>query len=269
MVIDSTTIAGFPALHAGPASAAEVAPTAVFLHGAFADEACLGDWVGRFAAAGYDAWAPARRGRHGVGPDRAEGLRFEDYVADTLTVLDALAPPVAPVVVGHSLGGLIAQRIAELGRARAIVLLASAPPAMLTAQAVALPRFVPQLPRIMSGRPFIMGNDACSVLALNEVPEPERPAIHAHLTHESGAVYRSLMLGRVRIDAGKVRVPVFVASGPEDRIVSSRLNRQTARHYGVEARSYEGRGHWIVQEPGWEQVADDVLGWLEDVLPPD
>lgn len=63
---------------------------------------------------------------------------------------------------------------------------------------------------IMTGRPFVVGNNACSVLALNAVPEHERPAIHAHLTPESGRVYRSLLLGTIRIDATKVTVPVFV-----------------------------------------------------------
>ena len=117
MVIDSTTVAGFPALHTAPGTTGQDQPTAVFLHGAFADEACFRDWVGHFAAAGYDSWAPARRGRRGVGPERAEGLRFDDYVADTLAVIDAVSPAAPPVLVGHSLGGLIAQRIAELGRA--------------------------------------------------------------------------------------------------------------------------------------------------------
>jgi pimeloyl-ACP methyl ester carboxylesterase len=65
-----------------------------------------------------------------------------------------------PILVGHSLGGLVAQRVAELGRARAIALLAPAPPGVLTAQAIALPRFAPNVPRIMTGRPFIVGNDA-------------------------------------------------------------------------------------------------------------
>ena len=60
------------------------------------------------------------------------------------------------MVVGHSLGALLAQRLAELGRARAIVLIAPAPPGMLTAQSVALRHFVPQMPKIMTGRPFIM-----------------------------------------------------------------------------------------------------------------
>ena len=190
----------------------------------------------------------------------AEGLTFDDYVDDTLAVIDAVGE--RPVLVGHSLGGLIAQRVAALGRARALGLLASAPPAALTAQASRAPEFAPNVPRIMTGRPFIVGNDACSVLALNQVPERGPPAIHAHLTHESGKVYRSMMMGTIRVKAGKVPVPVFVAGGTEDHIISTRLLRKTAHHYGVDAHVYEGRGHWILEEPGWEQVADDVLTWL-------
>jgi pimeloyl-ACP methyl ester carboxylesterase len=217
-----------------------------------------------FARAGFPAVAASRRGRLGVGPERAAGLGFDSYFADTAAVLDTL--PARPVVVGHSLGGLVAQRLAEAGRVRALVLLASAPPAMLTAQAIALPHFLPNMPKIMSGRPFIVGAGACSVLALNEVPPDQRPPIHAHLTHESGKVYRSLMFGTVRVKASKVRVPVFVAGGTEDRIVSPRLVRKTGRHYGVQPHLYTGHGHWIIQEPGWQAIADDILGWLASTL---
>ena len=218
----------------------------------------------RLAEAGHQAIAPARRGRAGVGPDKAAGLTFDDYVEDTIAVLDTLDEPA--VLVGHSLGALIAQRLAEQGRARAIVLIAPAPPAMLTAQAVALPHFLPQMPRILTGRPFVVGPAACSTLALNKMPEAERPAVHAHLTHESGKVYRDLMFGSVKIDARKVRVPVYVAGGTEDRIISTGLTKKTARHYGVQPRMHEGRGHWIIGEPGWEALVDDVAAWLDASL---
>lgn len=259
-MVEETTIAGFPATAGRPDQPRSGAPTILFLHGAFADHAGFKGWVARFSEAGYPSVAVSRRGRLGVGPERAAGLNFEAYVDDTRAVLDELGE--APVLVGHSLGGLVAQRLAEGGRARALVLLASAPPAMLTAQAVALPRFVPNMPRIMTGRPFIVSGRACSAIALNQVPEGERPAIHAHLTHESGKVYRSMMLGTIRVKAAKVAVPVFVVGGTKDRIISPRLVRRTARHYGVEARVYDGHGHWIIEEPGWEQVADDVLSFL-------
>jgi pimeloyl-ACP methyl ester carboxylesterase len=253
-------VAGFPAIIGRPEHPRAGAPPAMFLHGAFADHVCFRRWVRRFEQAGFEAVAPSRRGRLGVGPAEAKSLTFQDYVEDTLAVIDALGR--SPVIVGHSLGGLVAQRVGELGRARAVALIAPAPPGMLTAQAVALPRFAPNLPRIITGRPFIVGNGACSVLALNRVPEADRPAIHAHLTRESGKVYRSMMFGTVRIDASKVTVPVFVAGGDDDRIISTRLLAKTARHYGVTPHVYEGHGHWILEEPGWESVADDILQWL-------
>jgi pimeloyl-ACP methyl ester carboxylesterase len=261
---EDTVIAGFPAAVANPASGSEGNPPVVFLHGAFADHAGFGGLLRYFAGAGFPAIAASRSGRLGTGPARAAGLRFDDYIADTAAVLDTL--PDKPVLVGHSLGGLVAQRLAELGRARALVLLASAPPAMLTAQPIALQRFAPNIGKIMTGRPFIVGNDACSVLALNQVPPAQRPPIHAHLTHESGKVYRSLMFGTVRVNAAKVKVPVFVAGGTDDRIISARLTRKTARHYRVEPRLYPGHGHWLIQEPGWQAIADDVLSWLASSL---
>ena len=256
--VRQTKRAGFPTLEAAPVAAGR--PTVVLLHGAFADQDCFRGWVERLADAGHPAIAPARRGRVGVGPDKAAGLTFADYLSDTIAVLDTIDEPA--VLVGHSLGALLAQRLAEQGRARAIVLIAPAPPAMLTAQAVALPHFLPQLPRIMTGRSFLMGAGSCSTLALNKLPEDQRAAVHAHLTHESGKVYRELMSGAVKVDARKVRVPVYVAGGTEDRIISTALTTKTARHYGVQPRIHEGRGHWIIGEPGWESLVDDVTTWL-------
>jgi pimeloyl-ACP methyl ester carboxylesterase len=258
---ESTSIAGFPATICRPADRRPGTAPVLLLHGAFADHRCFDGWVARLGAGGRLAVAPSRRGRHGVGPERAAGVSFDDYVADTLAVVDALGED--PVLVGHSLGGLVAQKVAEQGRARAVVLLASAPPGMLTAQAVALPHFGPLLPRIMAGKAVIVPDGACSALALNHVPEEQRPAIHAGLVHESGRVYRSLMIGTVRVDAAKVTVPVFVAGAADDRLVSSRLVRRTAKHYGVEPHLLDGHGHFLIVEPGWEDLADEVAAWLD------
>lgn len=254
-----TTIAGFPATTCTPV-APRSTTTAVFVHGAFADHTGFAPWQRHFAARGVSTVAASRRGRHGIEPRHAAGLGFHDYVDDTRRVVDEVGPDV--VLIGHSLGGLIAQRLAAEGRCRALVLLASAPPAMLTAQPIALPRFLPSMGKILTGRPFVVGGDACSVLALNRMPETERPALHSQLTEESGKVYRSLLLGTIRVDPSKVRVPVFVAGGTDDHIISTRLLRKTARHYGVEPHLYAGHAHWLLAEPGWQDIANDVLAWL-------
>jgi len=57
-----------------------------------------------------------------------------------------------------------------------------------------------------------------------------------------------------------------VAGGTEDRIVSPRLTRKTARHCGAGPLLYANHGHWLLQEPGWEAIADDALAWLSSSL---
>ena len=230
------TIAGFPALRTRGRRGDR--PTLLFLHGAFNTHEPFAPWVERLGAAGWDAVAASRRGRLGVGPARAKGLGIADYVDDTLRVIEALGE--APIVIGHSVGGLIAQKVAEAGACRGAVLLAPAPPAMLTAQAVALPAYLAMMPKILAGAPVLPACSACERIALNRVPEAERKGIHESL----------------------VRVPMLVVAGAADRIVSLALCRATAARYGAELKTYDDHAHWLVGEPGWTAIADDVAAWL-------
>ena len=197
-----TTLAGFPSL---TADGDRTRPPILFLHGAFAPHESWSPWMDHLTGAGWRSIAVSRRGRLGIGPDKAEGLRIADYVEDTLQVIAALGE--APVLIGHSMGGLIAQKVAEQGQAAAMVLLASAPPAMLTAQAVALPAYLPMMPSILLGQPILPDCSGCTRIALNRVPEAERAAIHDGFHHESGLAYREMIFGTVRVDATRVRVP--------------------------------------------------------------
>jgi pimeloyl-ACP methyl ester carboxylesterase len=256
--IQRTTIAGFPALQSDGDPAR---PLLLFVHGAFVDHEPFAPWMTALARRGWRSVAVARRGRLGVGPERARGVSIADYVEDSLRVLDALGE--RPVVIGHSLGGLIAQKLAELDRCRAGVLLAPAPAAMLTAQPVAVPGLLPMVPKILLGRPVRPGCRSCERIALNRVPPADRARIHDRLVHESGAVYREMIFGTFKVDSAKVRVPLLVASGAQDRIVSPALARWTAERYRAELVMYEQHGHWLLEEPGWEHIVEDVGRWLE------
>lgn len=257
-LISETTIAGFPA-HITPVQKAR--PPLVFIHGAFVDHVPFDTWLGELARLGWGGISASRGGRDGVGPEKAKGLTIADYVSDTLKIIDTLDE--APVLVGHSLGGLIAQKIAEMGRARALVLLAPAPAGMLTAQPVALPSYLPMLPSIMAGKPFLPPAGTCSRIVLNRVPKEYHSAVHGSLVHESGKVYREMMFGTVKVDAAKVKCPVLVLGATEDRIVSPALVKWTAERYGAELRMYSGHAHLFLGEPGWEKIAGEVAGWLD------
>lgn len=253
-----TSVAGFPAIETRVETSN---PPLLFVHGAFVGHQPFAPWLEYFAQRGWRGIAASRRGRNGVGPQRARGLTIADYVEDTLKVIAAIGE--RPVIVGHSLGGLIAQKIAELGKAEAMVLLAPAPAAKLPAQPVALPVYLPMMPRILAGIPMMPGPNGCSTIALNRVPEAERPAMHAQLVHESGKVYREMIFGTFKIDFAKVKCPALVVGGRDDRIVAPQLVEWTANKLGVAARIYEGHAHWLLGEPGWEKIAADAVAWLE------
>jgi pimeloyl-ACP methyl ester carboxylesterase len=151
----------------------------------------------------------------------------------------------------------------EMGRCRAAVLLAPAPAAMLTAQPVALPSYLPMLPDILRGRSFLPPAGTCSRIVLNEVPREAHSFIHGSLVPESGKVYREMMFGSVKIDAGRHRVPVMVMGGANDRIISTALLNFTAGRYYVKPTIYGDHGHLFFAEPGWETVALDTVHWLD------
>ena len=255
--VSPTIIAGFPAIEA---KGATERPPLLFVHGAFVDHTSFRPWLEFFAAQGWRGFAAARRGRAGIGPAQAKGLAISDYVDDTLKVIAALGE--RPVVVGHSLGGLIAQQIAALGQAEAIVLLCPAPAAKLPAQKVALPTYLPMMPKILIGQPILPSAKGCATIALNRMPKEACPILHAQLVPESGKVYRELIFGTYKVDFAKISCPAMVVGAAEDRIVAPALVEWTAQKLGVIADIREQHAHWLLEEPGWEEIATGVADFL-------
>lgn len=72
-----------------------------------------------------------------------------------------------------------------------------------------------------------------------------------------------MIFGKIKIDAAKVRVPVLVVSGNEDRIISPALARWTAERYGGELKLFDRHAHWLLEEPGWQNIANEISVWLE------
>src|SRR5512145_1756851 len=111
-----------------PASSSHATPL-LFIHGAWHGAWCWDEYfLEYFAAHGYATYALSLRG-HGGSPerDRLRWLSVADYVADVAQVASILPAP--PVIVGHSMGGLVAQKYLETHPAPAAVLMASVPPA--------------------------------------------------------------------------------------------------------------------------------------------
>jgi pimeloyl-ACP methyl ester carboxylesterase len=168
-----------------PATTTPKKTPVLFIHGAFADHQGFETMAKKFAENGYNAYSVSRRGRLNQLPINAEGLGFTDYLQDTIHIIQEIKP--TPILIAHSLGGLLAMKANEIMKdIPALILINSAPPAMLTAQPISLPYFFPLLPNIFAGKPFKPSITAFKTLALQMLNEPEKDRIANSLVPESG-----------------------------------------------------------------------------------
>lgn len=202
-------------------------------------------------------------------------LRLKDYVDD----VEALAREVektegvAPVLFGHSMGGLIVQKVLERGAGRAGVLLTPASPVGASAGGSAAQLFT--FANVLFGggpaRSHKIWRTGFSWGVLNQVPKAKHAGIYAGTVYDSGAVYADLgnpdkdesRTGVV--DETKIKVPVLTIGGAKDRatpIANVRLVGAKYGKVGGDYREYPNHAHWIVDEPGTDKVIADIAEWL-------
>jgi pimeloyl-ACP methyl ester carboxylesterase len=70
-----------------------------------------------------------------------------------------------------------------------------------------------------------------------------------------------------RVDAEKVDCPMLVVGGREDRMTPVWALRRVARRYRARYREYEHHAHWLIGEPGWQDIAGEVLAWMNAQVP--
>ena len=243
-----------------PTNAAK--PPILFLHGVFGRPALLEPWVRLLEASGYDVHAPTLPGRDPTDDDALARTGIEDCFHVALEAYDALGEPA--IVIGHSMGGLLTQKLAAARTPRAAVLLASIPPGVLWPQLRALPHLFPLMPRILAGRPFLPSEWTMREVPLNTLPVAEQDALIPRLVRDSGRVFREMSMGAAstKVDASRVTCPVLCVSGGSDENVAQWISRRIARRYDAEHQEHPGAPHWIIAESLVDQVAPPVLDWI-------
>ncbi len=257
-----TTTSGIAVTVARPDE--ERGPPVLFVHGIFAGAWTFEHWQRRFAKRGRAAYALDLRGRPGSRAVQDIGrVSLADYTSD---VRDAAAMIGRPVLVGHSMGGLLAQAVAAEDRCAALVLLCSAPPRGIP---LATPRLVVRQARhlwpMLASRPLSGSAEEHHALTLNRTDPATAADALARFIPDSGRAARELSLGTLRILPESVRCPTLVVVAGDDRFVAPRIGRALAKRYDATRLDYPNHAHFLVAEPGWERVADDVARWLDSL----
>jgi pimeloyl-ACP methyl ester carboxylesterase len=251
-----------------------MAKLAVFIHGMWGTPDVWRNWRAVLEARGWQTLAPALR--HHDAPPLAPppGLgttTLLDYVADLEAELKALSEK--PVVIGHSMGGLIALMLCARGLARAGVLLTPAPPASVIALRLSnLLAFA----RIQSTwgwwrKPHRATLAEALSHTFNTADPGEGAERHAGFVHDSGRALFEIALPWLdatkvtTIDPRLVTVPLLFVAAEKDRLVPPGVVRRTAQCFAhvSDYVEYPGQGHWVVGQPGWDRIADDVVAWLD------
>jgi pimeloyl-ACP methyl ester carboxylesterase len=222
---------------------------------------------------GHRCLAPALRHHQGpppVPPPPELGTTsLLDYAADLEAEVRAL--PEKPWIVGHSMGGLLAQILAARGLAeKAVFLCPAAPRGILALKPSVVRSFWSAMTRwAFWRRPFLPTYGEARYALWENLSEEESRAQYARFVPESGRAAFEIGLWPLdrrrasEVDARRVTCPVLVVAGGRDRITPEPVVRQVARRYGAPYRVFPEMAHWVIGEPGWEEVAGFVLGWLE------
>ncbi len=247
--------------------------TLFMIHGMWGGPWFWENYTRYFGAKGYSCVATTLP-YHDVDPRGAPDPRLG--TTGLLDYADALEKeirelPERPILVGHSMGGLLAQLLASRGLAKAAVLLTPSAPAGIVTLRPSLIRsfWSSHMTWGFWRKPFrqTFGEAVYSMMHL--LPENQWRPLYNSLVFDSGRAV--LEIGHwyldpqhaSRVDAAKVTCPVLVIAGAEDRITPASVVRQVAKKYGAEYKEFPGHAHWIAGEPGWEEVADYVAAWLE------
>ena len=270
-MLDTITVGSLTLSSAQPHASGTSKPPILFIPGYFAAAWVYECYLPFFAERGYAGFAVNLRGRGGSAlppGGTLGGVSLDDFIDDARSAARWITERIGrPIIVGHSMGGLIAQKLGEEGLARALVLLSPAPPrgiSVITARL--LRRQLRYLPAILRSRTVVPRFGDARDLVLNCVPEGERRALFAQFVPDSGRVGRQMSFGAVKVDAARLRsheCPVLVVTSDDDRFIPPRVAQRVARRYQAPVYMARGHGHFLLREPGWTEAASFIAGWLE------
>ena len=251
--------------------------TIVMIHGMWGGGWSWENYVKHFEKKGYHCITPALR-FHDMDPNETPNPQLGttsllDYAEDLEQEIHKL--DVIPILMGHSMGGLLAQILGSRGLAKALVLLTPASPYGIMALKPSVIRsFWSVLTKWGFWRkPMRQKFNEAVYSMLHLLTPEEQKETFDKFVYESG--HAGFEIGfwlfdsrrAAKVDESKITCPVLVIAGAEDRITPASVVRQVANKYKAVStyKEFANHAHWVIAEPGWQEIAEYVSDWLDQV----
>jgi len=247
----------------------------VMIHGM-----CCGSWVWEnyrsyFEQKGYSCYSPTLR-YHNMEPsgkpETSLGITsLLDYAQDLEGYVSKFNHK--PLIMGHSMGGLLAQILGARELASGLILLTPASPHGINALTFSvLKSFWSILTKWGFWRePFRVSFKTAVYAMMHLLPQESQKAIHEKFVYESGRAAAEIGFwyldpnGAAKVDDTQVKCPVLVIAGAQDRITPASVVRKVAKKYKTVStyKEFENHAHWVIGEKGWENIAAYISDWIE------
>jgi pimeloyl-ACP methyl ester carboxylesterase len=254
----------------------------VFIHGLWLHATSWNRWLDLYRDAGYEPIAPGWPGEPNTvhaareNPDLVADTGIDDAVAHFAEIIGAL--DAKPIIIGHSFGGLLAEKL--LGQDLAAAAVAIDPAQIKGVLPLPLAQIRAALPVLgnpanlhkaisLTAKQFRFGfgnelseEESDDLYEQWSIPAPARPLFQA-------AAANFALHSEAKVNtANEHRGPLLLISGKQDHTVPDVTTRSTLKQYRdstavTELKQFEGRGHSLTIDSGWREVADATLEWLQ------
>lgn len=251
--------------------------TIVLIHGLFLNNESWTEWKTYFQQKGYNVLTPSYPGHDGKPSHLRAAVRsdlanmgFEDAVTAMVKVVDSLHEK--PIVIGHSMGGLIVQKLVEMDKVAAGISIDGAAPKNVMAPLSTLKIVWPALNLFKGKSPFTGSKDWYHKAFFNTFSKEESDKLYDEFAvPESRKIVReSALRSFAKIDFKKPHQPLLFIAGEKDAIFSPAFTKKIANKYEdknsvVGYKVFENRTHFICGQENWREVGEYIDKWISAV----
>lgn len=242
-------------------------PPLLFVHGGYVGASCWDEFfLPYFSRRGFECHALDLSG-HGLseGREQLHSFGLDDYAADVARVATSLGEP--PVLIGHSMGTAIVERVVAREPARAAVLMSPVPAMGTLAATMKLaltePAFFSEVTRASQGR--YSGKTLRLMRDVYYSPDmtPEDLLrFQVHFQPESTRAVTELTLLGLRAPRRLPRLPALVVGGERDAVFPANLLYFSAARWNAKLVEIPRAGHTLMLDVHWELAAGEIARWL-------
>ena len=246
----------------------------IFVHGMFQNGKSWDKWAEFFSQKGYNCIVPSWPLHEGEPSELRSDIPYglgELTFDRVLNHIQAIASSYDnPILIGHSVGGLVAQVLLDRGVISAGIAIAPVAPNRMIDFDWSFMKNAATITNPLKGdEPVLMDADMFHEAFANTLSKDQAEiAFEMSATHDSRNVLRGCMTDSGKIDLDEPHGPLLIIGAEKDEIIPCSLTEKNAKAYKddgsvTDFREFKNRSHYICGEPGWEEVAEYVLSWIE------